>query len=168
MAQKMQYKTKQQEELLNFLKTMPGRHITAADICMHLRASGQTIGVTTVYRQLDHLVEKGLVGKYVIDGVNAACFAYIDPNENCHTPVCYHCKCENCGRLIHLECGELVALLAHMKEEHGFTVDPLRTVFYGLCSSCSTETENDETGPADCCADPAGGQKGGSHGSDTL
>ena len=136
MAQRMQYKTKQQEELLAYLKTMPGKHITAADICAHLNARGSAIGATTVYRQLDHLVEKGLVGKYVIDGVNAACYAYVDPGENCYTPVCFHCKCERCGRLIHLECGEITELLAHLEEEHHFTTDPQRTVFYGICGEC--------------------------------
>ena len=149
MAQRMQYKTKQQEELLSFLKTMPGKHITAADICMHLKAQGLSIGATTVYRQLDHLVEKGLVGKYVIDGVNAACFAYIDPQESCHRPLCFHCKCERCGKLIHLECEEIMNLLGHLEEEHQFRVDPQRTVFYGLCRECSEAEAKGEINGSD-------------------
>ena len=46
-------------------------------------------------------------------------------------------KCELCGRLIHLECDELEELGGHLKAEHGFVINPLRTVFYGLCTDCA-------------------------------
>ena len=51
-------------------------------------------------------------------------------------PVCYHCKCEKCGKLIHLQCEEVESLKQHMMEHHNFEMDALRTVFYGICSEC--------------------------------
>jgi hypothetical protein len=47
------------------------------------------------------------------------------------------CKCEKCGRLIHLHCDEIEELCAHMKNEHHFILNPARTVFYGICESCA-------------------------------
>lgn len=48
----------------------------------------------------------------------------------------YHCKCEKCGRLIHLQCNEVESLKQYMMNRHGFEMDALRTVFYGVCSEC--------------------------------
>ena len=142
MAQRMQYRTRQQDELLSYLKTVAGKHVTVADVCEHFRSIGAAIGTTTVYRQMDNLVARGLVNKYVTDGVNAACYEYIAPVENCCRPVCYHCKCEQCGKLIHMECEEIAALREHMKAKHGFVIDPLRTVFYGLCEECAANEKS--------------------------
>lgn len=135
MPEKPKYRTRQREELIAYLKTVPGQHVTAADVCDHFRKKGSSIGTATIYRQLERMVEDGTVNKYIIDKNSSACFEYIDP-ENCHHPVCYHCKCEKCGKLIHLECGELQQVQAHVLVDHGFLVDPMRTVFYGICGDC--------------------------------
>ena len=50
-------------------------------------------------------------------------------------------KCEKCGKLIHLQCNEVESLKQHMMEHHGFEMDSLRTVFYGICSECK-KTQN--------------------------
>ena len=46
-------------------------------------------------------------------------------------------KCEKCGKLLHMDCSEITELNEHLKAEHGFTIDPLRTVFYGICAECA-------------------------------
>lgn len=48
----------------------------------------------------------------------------------------YHCKCEKCGKLIHLHCHEVEELSQHMMEHHSFELNAMRTVFYGVCSEC--------------------------------
>ena len=133
---KAQYKTKQMSEILNFLQQMEGTHVTVADICDYFKKKGIAVGMTTVYRQLDKMVSEGLVAKYVIDGSSSACFEYTgDSRHECKEQT-YHCKCEKCGKLIHLQCSEVENLTQHIKEHHGFKLNPLRTVFYGICSDC--------------------------------
>ncbi len=141
MSKRAQYRTKQMEELLSYLKSVKGVHITVKDICSHFQDEGITVGVTTIYRHLDRMVKEGLVAKYVIEGTDSACFEYIGEHENCKKPVCYHCKCEKCGKLIHLQCDEIESLGLHMLENHGFEVNSQRTVFYGICKDC---IENDK------------------------
>jgi Fur family ferric uptake transcriptional regulator len=136
MAGKGQYKTKQREELLRYLRKNPGAHFTARDLSRHFESQGCPIGTATIYRQLDGMIEEGLVHKYIIDENSSACFAYVDPADHCRKPICYHCKCEKCGRLIHLDCTEIAALQSHLAEHHGFAIDPTRTVFYGVCADC--------------------------------
>lgn len=136
MAEKGSYKTKQKEELLSYLETIPGEHFTAADICNYMRNNGRSIGTATVYRQLERLVDEGFVSKYFIDESSSACFEYMDPKAHRNGAVCYHCKCEKCGKLIHTDCHEVAELARHFEKEHGFEIDPLRTVFYGICADC--------------------------------
>lgn len=136
MAQKAQYKTKQMAELLTFLKSVQGSHVTVSDICDHFKRDGITVGTTTVYRHLDRMVKQGLVAKYVVEGTNSACFEYIGGQETCEQPECYHCKCQKCGKLIHVKCTEVAVLGQHMLEHHDFEMDSRRTVFYGICGEC--------------------------------
>lgn len=131
---KSQYKTKQMKEIMNYLETVKGQHVTVNDICGHFADNGVTIGTTTIYRHLEKMVQEGIVAKYIVDGSTSACFEYID-NGGCHDNS-YHCKCEKCGKLIHLHCNEVENLKKHMLEHHSFTMNPTRTVFYGICSEC--------------------------------
>ena len=137
MLTKSKYKTKQREILLNYLKCVPGQHFTAADICEYFRSQGASIGQSTVYRQLEELVDEGVINKYVLDPTGPACFEYIGADEHCEGEVCFHCKCEKCGKLIHMHCDELIEIQQHLSAEHQFKLDPLRTVFYGLCEECA-------------------------------
>ncbi|MCR5675793.1 MAG: transcriptional repressor [Lachnospiraceae bacterium] len=137
MTAKTGYRTKQRERLLAYLESLPGRHFTVNDICDHFRAEGDAIGTTTVYRQVERMVDEGLVQKYHIDAGTPACFEYTGKLSD-ETPeeICFHCKCEKCGALIHLRCEEIAAFRDHLASHHHFTLDPLRTVFYGLCENC--------------------------------
>ena len=131
---KAQYKTKQMTEILTYLKSVQGQHVTVNDIRRHFQEQGISVGTTTVYRQLDKMVKEGIAAKYVVDEKSSACFEYIGgQDEGYH---CYHCKCEKCGKLIHLQCHEVEELSQHMMERHSFELNAMRTVFYGVCSEC--------------------------------
>ena len=125
------YKTRQGELILEYLKTSEKPHLTAGDIAAHLRESG-AVGVATVYRQLDKMVEAGLVRKYSLDG--GACYQYVGEGGGCREH--FHLKCLGCGALIHVDCEFLGGLAPHILEHHGFQVDNRRTVMYGLCKEC--------------------------------
>ena len=133
---KAQYKTKQMTELLTYLQSVQGSHVTVSDICDYFAARGIAVGTTTVYRHLEKMVHEGIVVKYVVDGTSSACFEYLGQEEQCHKHICFHCKCEKCGKVIHLECEEMTHLGKHMLDDHGFQWDFTRTVFYGVCQEC--------------------------------
>ena len=100
MSTRSQYKTKQREALFSYFASIPGQHFTVSDVCAYFRAQGCPIGMTTVYRQLDRMVDEGLVNKYIIDANTPACFEYIGEASHCTEETCFHCKCEKCGVLI--------------------------------------------------------------------
>ena len=136
MSAKAAYKTKQMSMLSDYLKSIPGEHFTVSDVLSYLHAHGAEIGQATVYRRIEALVEKGEVRKYIVDANSPACFEYTGTDQ-CKPGTCFHCKCEKCGKLIHLSCEELARIQMHLLDDHGFRLDPLRTVFYGLCQNCA-------------------------------
>ncbi len=136
MNSRSRYKTKQREMLLDYFETVPGVHVTAGDVCEYLQSRGASIGQSTVYRQLESLVDEGIIKKYIIDGNSPACFEYVEPGSHIDGEICFHCKCVKCGKLIHLHCDELEEIQSHLYSEHQFKLDPVRTVFYGICEQC--------------------------------
>ena len=60
----------------------------------------------------------------------------VGSDDHADTDLCFHCKCEKCGKLIHLHCDEIEEMQMHLFSEHRFKMNPMRTVFYGLCEQC--------------------------------
>ena len=130
----MGYNTKQRGKLLEYLIENKEQHMNVQKINSCFVNEGINVGTATIYRQLDKLVEQGIVRKYIIDEKTGACYQYIDSENDCHRH--FHLKCTRCGKLIHLTCDHLSGLGDHIYEHHGFRVDPSKTVFYGLCADC--------------------------------
>ena len=120
---KAPYKTKQMAELLTFLESVQGKHVTVNEICDYFKEKGISVGTTTVYRHLEKMVKEGVVAKYVVDGTSSACFEYTGNCQTVEKECSYHCICE------------------HMMEHHSFEMDSLRTVFYGICNECRNNKE---------------------------
>ena len=133
------YKTKQKEKILDYLIRNKEKHTNVQEIITFLTAEGNPIGTATIYRQLDKLVDCGIVRRYNFDGKTGACYQYIENKEECHEH--FHLKCTICGKLIHLNCDRLSNINRHIFEKHGFQVDPSQTVFYGKCSECLSKIE---------------------------
>ncbi len=132
----MSYKTKQSEELIEFLKQNKNRHMTAEEVYGELHSNGSTVGRTTVYRHLEKLYAEGAIRKFLTGDNSGACFQYVDNPEACHNH--YHLRCNSCGRLIHTDCDFLNELAEHIKDEHSFYLDTEKTVIYGVCDHCKT------------------------------
>ena len=124
------YNTKQRGLILSILEKENG-HITAARLAEKLHENGERTGLATVYRQLDKLVELGIVRKYITDKV--ACYQYVQDGCEGH----FHLQCTECGTLFHVDCHFLSGLAPHILKHHGFTVDNRRTVMYGKCEKCT-------------------------------
>ena len=134
MNEKRVYNTRQKDEILKAIAEFGSSHFTAADVVRKLSDKGISVGQATVYRTIDALSSRGVLRKYVVDGMTAACYQLSDTHLSCHEH--FHLKCAVCGRLIHAECDELAKIASHIASDHGFTVDFSKTVFYGTCDSC--------------------------------
>ena len=135
--EKAVYRTKQAEKILAYVQKMSGEHITAKDIEKHFVSLDDNIGLATIYRHLEQMADKGVVKKYTVDRNTASCFQFIplEVKGSEH----FHLKCEKCGKLIHFDCKEFVNMQEHLAIKHGFVVNSLKTVLYGLCNECNTQ-----------------------------
>ena len=132
------YHTKQQDELIAYLEAHPEKHHTAAQIREHLVRVGNPISTATIYRQLERFVQEGRIQKYVIGPGESACYAFVGDRQ-CASH--FHCKCEICGSLIHLDSDAFLEIQSYLRERHGFAWDAGKTVFYGICSQCRKQKD---------------------------
>lgn len=128
------YRTRQREVILEFLKNSNSRHVSIEDVLEHLKASGEKVGRTTIYRYMEKLTEEGVLRKYFIEEGVGACYQYVDSARGCHEH--FHLKCLKCGSLLHVECDYLNQIGKHIEDYHGFEIDNTKTVFYGICKDC--------------------------------
>lgn len=137
MALRREYKTRQKDKILACLREHAGGHITADMIRAHLLLDGEQVGLTTVYRNLERLVQDGTIIKYTGMNSASASFQYVgNPEEHQEH---YHLVCLCCGHLEHLDCNIIDEFSAHIQNDHGFTLNNMKTVFYGYCASCASQ-----------------------------
>lgn len=82
------------------------------------------------------LEAQGLVRRYSLDDRGSACWQYTGGAEESECGAHFHLKCLRCGELYHLDCDHLQEIADHVRKDHGFAIDPSRTVFYGVCEAC--------------------------------
>ena len=129
MKKRGEYNTKSQALIKECLSGC-GKYLSAEQITEKLCIEGKRLGRTTVYRALQKLVNKGEVCRHA-DGNS---FYYSLAGEKCKEH--FHLKCVDCGKLIHLECSQLSDISQHVLSYHGFKLDKLSTVLYGVCEEC--------------------------------
>lgn len=127
--------SKQREKILDVLKHNP-IHPTAEALLEFLKQENSNVGITTLYRNLNQLVEAGMIKK--IDGLEVS--AHFDHNTYEH----YHFICEKCKRVFDIPSGVAPELIKNTREATGFEVTSHDIVFHGICSECKkNRKEND-------------------------
>ena len=142
MKRSANYNTKQREAILSYIISRDGTHVTAAQILGYFASEGISISRPTVYRHLEKLTKIGKIRRYTTDGISGACYQYADNGAACHEHV--HLKCEECGKLLHLECDRLNEIQRHLSSRHAFRVNALKTVFYGQCDNCYRKIDTNQ------------------------
>lgn len=133
------YHTKQQQIIINYLKDCRDEYIQINELLQKLKLNDIHIGIATVYRNLDKLVDAGLVRKISVEGISGACYQYIQDEKT--DGFCM--KCEKCNQIMDTECNHISELYNHIMEEHGFAINPNKTIFYGICEKCKQRSSNE-------------------------
>jgi Fur family ferric uptake transcriptional regulator len=103
---------------------------SAQEVYADLRADGERIGLTTVYRTLQALAEAGEVDVLRADSGETV-------YRRCATSVHHHhLVCRSCGRTIEVRGPAVERWAERMAAEHGFR-DVSHTVeVFGVCADC--------------------------------
>lgn len=129
-----EYKTKSRKLILQYLIEEKEHTVSISDILDFLKEQKELVNVSTIYRYLDKLVSEGKVMKYQNEEGKKAVFQYIEEENTCHQHL--HMQCVKCGRVIHLNCGFMEEIKAHMMEHHRFRLQCHNSILYGICSDC--------------------------------
>ena len=114
-------------------------HLSAEDIYEKTHAQYPNVGLTTVYRTLDMLVNRGLVFKFDFGDGRARYELSDGPKGVLHH---HHLVCTECKRVIDYTdfIDEELELLRRtekaLAEKYMFKIDHHLIQFYGICQAC--------------------------------
>jgi len=148
--------TRERDEFLRFLRRRGQRvteerlalfdeifslhgHIDADNVLQSMKARDLKISRATVYRNLELLVESGLVRKHRLVG-RGLLYEHIHPGQG-HD----HLACTRCGRMVEFVSPGINALQAEICRAHGFITSEHTLQILGICSDCANAaTEGSE------------------------
>ena len=115
------------------------KHMSAEDIYFEVHKRHPAIGLTTVYRTLDILVDMGLLMKFDFGDGRARFELAEGPNAGKHH---HHLICTGCGRVIDYTdfIDDEIELLSRtekgLSKKFNFKITNHLIQFYGLCDKC--------------------------------
>ena len=127
--------TNQRILVLEVLADHRDKHLTAEDIYELVREDYPEIGLATIYRTVQLLLEMQLVDRINLDD---GCARYeigefFDGEERHHH---HHLICRTCGKIIPFKDDLLENLEDKIEETTGFHVLDNELKFYGQCKEC--------------------------------
>jgi len=105
-------------------------HLSADQIRRRLTEAGEAVGLATIYRTLDLLVESGLVRAHDF-GQGYRRFEPM-PAQAHHD----HLICVRCGKVEEFMHDRLERMLPIIADEYGFQPQRHRVELYGVCRDC--------------------------------
>lgn len=135
--------TAQRRLVLETVASHPGEHLTAEEIYGLVKNQYPDIGLATVYRAVQVLVDLQVIDKVSFDdGLARYELSYQADGRRHHH---HHAICQNCGRVLSFEEDLLEALEQAVFAATGFRVTDHEVKLYGYCKTCSNETKKSET-----------------------
>jgi Fur family ferric uptake transcriptional regulator len=130
--------TAARQVILNILSRTK-KHLSAEEVFLAVRKLCPNIGLATVYRTLELLIQMKLVSKLDFgDGRNRYELSESSPVKNHH----HHMVCTRCGKVfdyntfVNKEKELLDLLRKKLSNKYRFKIAGHQIRFYGLCESC--------------------------------
>ena len=133
--------TRQRLAVLEVLAEQGDRHMTIDDIYNLVREEFPEIGVATVYRTVQLLLEMQLVDRIEL---NDGCVRYEIGRQFSGEKRHYHhhLVCKSCGKIESFNDDLLEELEKQIQEETGFQIWDHELKFYGICKDCVQDRKN--------------------------
>ena len=130
---KREYKTDNKSAVKDFFVTNRDRHFTIDEAEEGLTNSSHAIPKSSLYRIVSSLCRSGTLRRFETPGADSFVYQYADFGNECEHH--FHLKCSVCGKLIHLDCGRMNEIKAHIYKEHGFIIGG-DGIINGICKGC--------------------------------
>ena len=125
--------TNQRQKILEVIKNAPeGKHLSAEDIHQKLSDSGESIGISTVYRALHLLANLGLIRELALSEERKF-YELCHPFMNVH----HHMVCAQCGRVQEFEEASILNLGSEEALRRGFSLIDCQFTVHVICDVCA-------------------------------
>ena len=121
--------TRQRAAVADLLGRVDG-FLSAQSLHEQLRQEGAGVGLTTVYRHLQALVQAGEVDVLRL-GDGEAVYRRCATDSHHH-----HLVCRSCGQAVEIDGPEVEAWLGKVASKHGYTDVSHNVEVFGTCRSC--------------------------------
>ena len=129
MGSRTEYATRPREQITAVLRGAR-RFFSAAEVHRTLQERDSRVALSTVYRTLEHLREKGEATSRV-DADGEATYMLCEPTHHHH-----HAICKVCGRVEDVDCSAIEQFIDALRNVHGFAIEDHAMEFHGRCASC--------------------------------
>ena len=126
----VQRRSTKQRSAVSALLDEADSFLSAQDLHARLRDRGEAVGLATVYRALQALVEDGDVDVLRTDDGESI-------YRRCSTGHHHHLVCRRCGRTVEVEGPTVETWARRVGSEHGFSSVEHVVEVFGVCAPCS-------------------------------
>ena len=123
---------------LSVLEAMSGQkdsHLTAEEIYALVKKRSPEIGLATVYRTIQVLLELKIIDRICLDdGTVRYELGRMEKAADAHHH--HHLVCTRCGRVMSFQGDLLEEFERQMEERTGFQIDDHHVTLYGCCADC--------------------------------
>lgn len=129
--------TPQRQAIIAVIYKRVNEHLSPEEIFALAKKESSEIGLATVYRTLDVLVELNIIDKIVFEDGMARYDLTINDKQHFH----HHLLCTQCGSIeeIHEDLLEDVERL--VSQQFHFLVTDHRLTFHGVCMNCQRKSK---------------------------
>ena len=135
----MQRNTRQRAAILETLSRQEDFR-SAQQIHEQMRSDGETVGLATVYRNLQALSRSGRLD-VLVAGDGESLYRQCEDTGHHH-----HLVCRECGRTVEFLAPKLEASMTAIAQEHGFTELDHTLEVFGLCTEHAAQSAAEDEG----------------------
>jgi Fur family transcriptional regulator, ferric uptake regulator len=122
-------RTRQGEAVLRAVQASDGFR-SAQEIHAQMRATGEAVGLTTVYRHLQLLADDHVIDALHLDDGQVA-YRFCSTDHHHH-----HVVCRQCGMSVEIDCPDIGDWAQRAAKRVGFAAPTHRVEVFGTCPAC--------------------------------
>lgn len=123
--------TKQKQAIISYFEKFPEAHPCAEEVYEYVKQEIPTIGIATVYRNLNQFIEDNEI-RCLLVNKNSTHYDYFAHDHA-------HFICENCGCIKNIPMDDFLVIQQKLEKETGCLITKKDIIFRGICEDCQNK-----------------------------
>lgn len=131
---KKEYDTQSRKKIKQYIERQKNCIFSVDDVYQYLMSNDCLIGKTTVYRNMNRLVNDGVLLRLRYADEKKSMYQYIENQKKNERYI--YLRCMECGKMIRLKIDYSIELEELIMNKYGFKVNGTENIISGLCKDC--------------------------------